>query len=244
MNNDEAKFILQGYRPNGADAGDETMRTALEQVRQDPSLREWFAREQAFDRGISGKLSEVSAPVGLKEAILAGGRVSRAAGQATGWWRSPTLWAAAASIAVILGAALALWPKQAIASTGLPEYVVADAAHEENHMGGHGTETLKAMLGDPTTRLGRGLPISFDALLKGGCRTVQYQGRDVLEVCFNRNGVWFHAYIGRRSDFPEISTSPSFLDGQDGVAVAAWADQQHIYLVAGKAGRAVLQSLL
>ena len=74
MNNEEAKFILQGYRPNGADAGDAAFRAALEQVQRDPALREWFARQQAFDAAVSTKLDAVPAPVGLREAILAGGR--------------------------------------------------------------------------------------------------------------------------------------------------------------------------
>jgi hypothetical protein len=243
MNNDEAKFILQGYRPDGTDAGDEAFRAALDQVRHDPALRDWFALEQAFDAAVSAKLNAVPAPAGLREAILAGGRVSRAGLTQARWWRSPAFLAAAASIAVVIGGALALWPKQAVAGTGLAEYVLADTFHDENHMGGKGTESLVAMLADPANRLSRGLPISFDALRKGGCRTVTYQGREVLEVCFNRKGVWFHAYIGRRADFPAIAAVPSFTD-KDGMSVASWADQNYVYLVAGKAGRAAVAQLL
>ena len=99
MNNEEAKFILQGYRPDGTDAGDEAFRAALDQVRHDPALRDWFAREQAFDAGVSAKLNAVPAPTGLREAILAGGRVSSATPTETRWWRSPAMLAAAASIA-------------------------------------------------------------------------------------------------------------------------------------------------
>lgn len=243
MNNDEAKFILQGYRPDGTDAGDEAFRTALDQVRHDPALRDWFTREQAFDAAVSAKVNEVPAPAGLREAILAGGRVSRAAASQQPWWRSPAWVAAAAAIAVVIGGSLAFWPTQAEAGTGLAGYVLADAAHAQNHMGGKGTETLEAMLGDPATRLSRGLPISFEALRKGGCRTITYQGHEVLEVCFNRNGVWFHAYIGRRADFPAVAAAPSFVD-REGLSVASWADQNLVYLVAGKAGRAALEHLL
>jgi hypothetical protein len=243
MNNDEAKFILQGYRPNGADAGDEAFRAALDQARQDPALRDWFSREQAFDMAVTAKLNEVPAPAGLREAILAGSRVSRDDVRQTRWWSSPVFLAAAASIAVVFGAALAFWPKQAIAGTGLAEYVLADTAHDENHMGGKGTEALEAMLADPANRLSRGLPVSFEALRKAGCRTVTYEGREVLEVCFNRKGVWFHAYIGRRVDFPAIAATPSFVE-KDGLSVASWGDQNLVYLVAGKAGRAAVQQLL
>ncbi len=242
MNNEEAKFILQGYRPNGADAGDAAFRAALEQVQRDPALREWFARQQAFDAAVSAQLNAVPAPAGLREAILAGGRVTAPDRAQVSWWRSPVWLAAAASVAVILATTLALWPKQAAADTALADYVMTDAAHADHH-GGHGTDSLQAMLGDPANRLSRGLPISFTALRKDGCRTVTYEGREVLEVCFNRGGVWFHAYIGRRADFPALASAPAFLD-KEGVSVASWADETHVYLVASKAGRAALQRLL
>ena len=242
MNNEEAKFILQGYRPNGADAGDAAFRAALEQVQRDPALREWFARQQAFDAAVSAKLDAVPAPAGLREAILAGGRVTAPVQSQASWWRSSAWLAAAASVAVIFATALALWPKQAAADTAFADYVLADAAKEDAH-GGHGTDSLQAMLGDPANRLSRGLPISFAALRRDGCRTVTYEGREVLEVCFNRGGVWFHAYIGRRADFPALAAAPAFMD-KNGMSVASWADETHVYLVASKAGRAALQRLL
>ncbi|HEY0862668.1 MAG TPA: hypothetical protein VGD97_01065 [Lacunisphaera sp.] len=242
MNNEEAKFILQGYRPNGADAGDAAFRAALEQVQRDPALREWFARQQAFDAAVSAKLDAVPAPAGLREAILAGGRVTAPVQTQTAWWRAPVWLAAAASVAVIFATMFALWPKQAAAGTALADFVLRDAVADKNH-GGHGTGSLQAMLGDPANRLSRGLPISFTALRKDGCRTVTYEGREVLEVCFNRGGVWFHAYIGRRADFPALASVPVFLD-KEGVSVASWADETHVYLVASKAGRAALQQLL
>jgi hypothetical protein len=243
MNNEEAKFILQGYRPNGTDANDAAFRAALDQVGRDPALRDWFARQQAFDAAVSAKLGEVPAPAGLREAILAGGRVTASDTAKAGWWRSPVMFAAAAGIAVVFATSLALWPKEAAADTALAEHVLADAAQAGTHMGFHGTESLQAMLGDPANRLSRGLPIDFDALRKAGCRTVTFEGREVLEVCFNRGGIWFHAYIGRRADFPAIASSPAFVD-REGRSVASWADDAHVYLVASKTGRAALERLL
>jgi hypothetical protein len=242
MNNAEAKFILQGYRPSGADAADATFQAALEQVQRDPAVHDWFTRQQAFDAAVSAKLNQVPAPAGLREAILAGGRVTTPDPARIGWWRSPVLLAAAASVAVIFATALALWPKPAAASTALADYVLTDAAHENLH-GGHGTESLRAMLGDPAVRLGRGLPVNFAALRKAGCRTVSFEGREMLEVCFNREGVWFHCYIGQRADFSALAAAPAFLD-RDGMSVAAWADEAHVYLVASKAGHAALERLL
>ena len=90
MTNEEAKFMLQGYRPNGQDADNEAFAEALAQAERDPSLRAWFEREQAFDALIAGKLREVRAPDGLRESILAGTKLSTqpvAAERTPAWWR-------------------------------------------------------------------------------------------------------------------------------------------------------------
>ena len=44
-------------------------------------------------------------------------------------------------------------------------------------------------------------------------------------------------------DFPALAATPAFLD-KNGLSVASWADETHVYLVASKAGRAALQQLL
>ena len=50
MNNQEAKLILQAYRPGGRDTFDPLFAEALEQARRDPELQKWFAeRKQALD---------------------------------------------------------------------------------------------------------------------------------------------------------------------------------------------------
>src|SRR5206468_40161 len=76
MNNTEAKFILNAYRPNGRDATDATFAAALQQAKADPALGAWFAREQSHGAAVAAKLRAIVPPAGLREAILAGGRVS------------------------------------------------------------------------------------------------------------------------------------------------------------------------
>jgi hypothetical protein len=246
MNNVEAKFILQGYRPNGADAGDTIFAAALGQTQLDPALRDWFAREQAFDGAISAKLAQIQPPAGLREAILAGGRVTAAETTQRSWWRQPAFMAAAAGIAVLFSLGLALWPKAVAAGTGLAEFALNDSIHDETH-GGHGADTgaLQAMLSAPTTRLSRGLPVDFAALEKAGCRTLSFEGHAVLEVCFKRDGAMFHCYIARRADFPELAAALSpVLTDRNGASLASWADAAHLFVVVSKTGRAPLERLL
>lgn len=246
MNNQEARFILQGYRPGGADASDATFSIALDQARLDPALGEWFARAQAFDAAVSAKLGEVPAPAGLRDAILAGGRMTASAATGPAWWRSFAVMSAAAGIALLLAFGFALWPKRAAADVLLTQFALKDALHSGTH-GGHGEDTasLQAALSDPRARLSRGLPVDFAALRKAGCRTVSFQGHEVFEVCFQRDGAWFHCYIAQRADFPTLvaALNPVVID-RDEASTAAWTDAAHLFVVVSKAGRAPLERLL
>ena len=243
MNNAEAKFILQGYRPDGADAADATFCAAVEQAQADPALGEWFAKQQAFDAAVSAKLAEVAPPADLRAAILAGGRVSAASTPRRNGWNQPVWLAAAAGVAVMFAAGVALWPKQAAA---FGDFALADARLSALH-GGHGHENneLQAILNDPATKLGQKLPINFANLHETGCRTITFKGHDVLELCFKRNGVWFHAYIARASDFPRVAlnSTPTFED-RGSTALASWADAEHVIVVVSKTGRKNLEALL
>lgn len=246
MNNQEAKFVLHAYRPSGADSGDATFCAAIEQTKQDPALNRWFEAQQAFDRILAAKLGGVQPPAGLRESILTGAKFSQF-GATQSWWRQPAWMAAAASIALLLAAAgLALWPKQAQASESLAAFAIGDTLHG-NHEGEHGTEAaaFEAMLGQVNRRLGAGLPVSFESMRASGCRTVRYEKHELLEVCFQRDGKWFHCYVGRCEDFPALAAklAPTFMD-EPGASAAAWSDGTHIYVVASRAGRAAIQHLI
>lgn len=252
MKNEEAKFILHAYRPSGADAADASFAEALAHVRQDPVIAEWFAAQQAFDRVVSDKLAEVAPPAGLREAILTGAKFdaarcseaprpqSRWTG-ASGWWMG-----LAASVAVLLAASLALWPKSAEATPLLLDFALNDTLRMSHH-GRHGQEAadFQALLASSELRLGSGVPMDFEKLRREGCRVISFDERPLLEVCFQRNGVWFHAYVARVSDFPNVAAhlKPTYRD-ENGASAVAWTDGRHIFVVASKGGRAALQGLI
>lgn len=250
MNNTEAKFILNAYRPNGQDAKDATFCAALEQAKTDPALAAWFAREQAHGAAVVAKLREVAPPTGLRDAILTGGRMS--GGNITtqpsprARWAQPVWLAAAAAVALLLTVSVMLWPKRVAGEAPLAAFALADALEPSQH-GGHGemTGALQATLSNSTTKLTSGLPLDFAALRTNGCRTVNVAGHDVLEVCFQRNGAWFHCYIARVEDFPGPPAAVSPLFARSGkVDAAVWVDGAHRIVVAGAAGQAALRRLL
>jgi hypothetical protein len=74
---------------------------------------------------------------------------------------------------------------------------------------------------------------------------VTFQKREVLEVCFKRDGVWFHCYIVQRADFATLAASavPALTERGE-ASLAAWTDAAHYFVVVSKAGRAPLEKLL
>lgn len=245
MKNEEAKFVLHAYRPNGADAGDVTFSAALEQARQDPALEKWFTAQQAFDRAMCAKLGSVAPPESLRASILAGAKVSERRGAARAWWRSPVPVALAASLALLLAVGIALWPASASAEQ-IAAFAIADTLRQ-SHAGMAGPEAaeLQAMLSQADRPLAAGVPLDFAALRTTGCRTIRFEGRELLEVCFKRNGRWFHCYVARTADFPRLAAKlpPVFAD-KDGASAAAWSDGDHLFIVASKAGREAIRQLM
>ena len=109
MNNQEAKLILQAYRPNGQDASDPFFAEALEQVHRDPELKKWFEEETIINSRIQARLqTAIPFPPSLKSELLALQKTV----QPVSWWFQPMKLAAVALILASLGAILLLIPQR------------------------------------------------------------------------------------------------------------------------------------
>lgn len=242
MTHDEARFLLHAYRPNGADGGDPTLRDALEHAQRDPALRAWFEREQSYDRAVADKLRAITPPPGLREAILAGARVS----SVPAWWRRPAWLAAAASVAILLVATFA-WVRRGplISLDEATRVAVHDMASETTH-GSHGTQfgAIGTWLENPANRLGAGVPVDLAQLRAQRCRTVRLGGREMFEICFQR-GTWYHVYIAPRRGFDaDLGAREPVFREQGQVATATWSDAKHVYVLATQAGIDALRGVL
>jgi hypothetical protein len=243
MNNDEARFILGVYRPDGRDAGDPAFAEPLAQAQKDPALGAWLQREQALDEAFSAKLAEFPVP-DLRKQILAGAQASR---QRRAWGRGAVWLAAAAAAAVLIGAVVRLGQRPpGPGEEELAAFARHDlAADSGEHLGAvPGLAELQRHLADPSTRLGAGLNVDLAALRRNGCRVIQVSGRDVYEVCFARDGQ-FHLYIASVADFesarpgagPELTT-------QGALTSATWADARYVYVAVTDAGPDALRRVL
>lgn len=244
MTNDEAKFILQAYRPNGSDAADPQMAAALAQAKTDPALGAWFAREQAHAAAVAAKLGAIVPPAGLREAILAGARASQPATPRRANWRRPVWLAVAAAIAVLAG--LGLWWRAPAGGATLEEFALNTVAHGfrlQKHSADVGE--LKTWLAAQHGPLPEALPAEFAQLRALGCRTLRYRERDVSLVCFERDGREFHVFVARRADLPGEAAPLAPRFREDGKLVAAaWSDAERHYVVVTDADLPALRRLL
>ena len=71
MDREQARFVLQSFRPDGADAGDPDFAEALKLALENRELGEWLASERAFDAEFAIALSSVDLPGNLREDIFA-----------------------------------------------------------------------------------------------------------------------------------------------------------------------------
>ncbi len=245
MNNREAKFVLSAYRPNGLDATDPAFAEALAQAKADPELGAWLAREQAHAAAVADQLKSIMPPPGLRDAILAGGRLSRPAAQSSAWWRQPVWLAAAATLAILLVATSVFWTRAASGRT-LEEYALNFVARGfllQKH--GADVTELRAWLAERGGPVPRELPAKFARLRALGCSTLEFHGRELSLVCFEQDGREFHLFVADRIDLaaPGGSTEPRFFAGREHVA-AAWSDTGSDYVLVSDADMPALRRLL
>jgi len=254
MTNEEAKFMLHGYRSNGADADNEAFADALRQAQNDPALREWFEREQAFDAVVVSKLREVQAPVGLRESILAGKKMTPPATEksARPWWMQTWSVSLAAAAAIVVAFTVALTQPVPDGNPLVTMEPVLQLALDDLADGqapgsyAHRLGTFGAWLLNDDNRLqSMEDPIDFDQLRDLGCRTVDVGGHELFEVCFQRESGWFHIYILPREavDPDSLHAEPMFHE-KGGFVAASWADKNHAYLVASLTDLASLREIL
>ncbi|HEY5227967.1 MAG TPA: hypothetical protein VIJ19_05465 [Opitutaceae bacterium] len=244
MRNEEAKFILSAYRPGGGDSGNPAFTDALRMATDDPVLGAWFAQSRAHDGAVAAKLVQIQPPAGLREAILAGVRVTdtrKAAGLGWGWISGI---AAAAALAIgILSFRAPAHPETA--TTALGGFAIDDMLNAKHGGRGEPATALVAQLQTENSKMPGADQIDFEKLRDTGCRTLNFAGHDLLEVCFARDGAMFHIYITRR-DGPlgdSVAGGPSFVT-ESGGAAAVWSDARFDYAVASTAGVAALRRLL
>jgi anti-sigma factor RsiW len=228
MNHHEAKFLLRARRPGSGDAKDPVFAEALAEAEKDPALQAWLENEAAFDRTMAAKLRDIQPPDGLRDAILAGSRASQR--QQT-WWKKPTWLALAASIAVILAVTLRFQASGSTARDFAGDALQDLATNGKSH-DGHRPELagLQARFANATLPLPGNVKINAEELSRLGCRTVTFAGHQAFEICFQRDGHWYHLYAASVKNFSHGTTdAKSLLMTKGNFSATAWQDDNFAY---------------
>lgn len=241
MKHHEAKFLLQARRPGALDASDPRFAEALAEAERDPLLKLWLEREQRFDATLARKLAEVAPPPGLREAILAG---ARASARSRPWWREPRWLAVAAGFVVLAAVGSLLAPRgRALPADRLAAAALQDLAraHDDHEGQPAALAEVQARLAEPGRPL-RQVALDLDALERNRCRVLRIGGHEVFEICFLREGVWFHLYALRGAiqggALQELAT------GSETLAAATWSHAGNSYALVTSAGREALRRVL
>ncbi len=245
MNNQEAKLILQAYRPGGQDASDPLFAEALEQARREPELQKWLAEQNALETRLQARLeAAIPVPRGLKSDLLALRKISRPAP----WWFQPMKLAAAAAVVVLLLglAVLFLLPQKKTQLDSFRETMARYSAQEHGHVvfESHDLAKIQSWL------QGRGVETNFDlpAALPGrstqGCRVVDWNGHKATMICFMLKGEHMDLFVMDRAGLPDLpdNSAPQYAR-TGGLMTATWLKGDKIYLLTGE-NKELLQKVL
>ena len=243
MDNEQAKFILQAYRPGGEDASDPQFAEALEHVRRDPALTRWFEEEQALDEAIANKLESAPIPPDLKGFILA----AKSVVSPKAWWRRPAALAWAACLAMLLSLG-GLWFK---ANTGYAAYhkdmVEAVASLESLDLRESDVNKIKDWLSATDAPSTFAMPEGLKKYAGLGCRVLDWRGKEVTLICFcdDSRGLRdkVHLLVINARDLPGAPPGPKPRFKENGhIATASWSDEEYTYILAGHHGAQALAS--
>jgi hypothetical protein len=236
MNNEEAKLILQAYRPGGQDANDPRFGEALEQAQRDPELARWFANEQALETRISAKLkSALATPAHLKSQLLAQQKIIRP----TVRWQRPVVRLALAACLALLVTSAAVWLSSGRAA-GFARYrseMAEFAATKLDRLDlmSRDVAEVRRWLAQRESHGDLVLPAGLDGRPSLGCRLLDWQGHKVSLICFElKNRQVAHLLVVDSGAFNDAPTDSPLFSRLGEVATASWSRDGKTYVLASK----------
>jgi anti-sigma factor RsiW len=258
MNREEAKLILQAYRPGGQDAGDPQFAEALALAKTDPELAAWFARQQKFDALISREIKSLPAPPDLKEKILALENPQRQKTielPAPAWWRNlfsfnpPVTWAMTAAVFILCGIVI-FWkqPENSVHFANYSAQMVYAAVNDSNHVDveNKNMKQIVAWLGEHHGENNFVLPVALngDSGLVG-CRVLDWHGQKVSMLCYGLSGSGHvDLFVANSNIFPDAppEDKPQFVSS-GGMPTASWSHDGEAYLMVGHGDMGALEMI-
>jgi hypothetical protein len=246
VNRDEAKIILQIYRPGTADAQDPQIAAALALAKSDPELARWLEEHGARQIALREKFRQIEIPAGLKEQIIS----ERAVFAKRNSRREKILIVAAVTaIAVSLAVIVALYfPRGGNGNQNNSNTL----ANYENQMAGIATSgyamnfttndltQIRAYLAQNAAPSDYALPAPLEKTAATGCAIEGWQGKNVSMICFrtgkplppNRQGdLWLFVVDRASVKGAPAAASPQFAKVNQ-LVTATWSQDGKLYLLA------------
>jgi hypothetical protein len=248
MDNREAKFILNAYRPGGQDANDPRFAEALDQARRDPTLQRWFDESVAFDAAITEKLCAVPVHRDLRENILAGVKVSRPL-----QWSKPFIrWAIAAMLVLSATLGSLIWhnarPTRLAGWQSEALEVISSLVRNRSSFDAQSRSSADLInwLHANHAPAAENIPDNLSKLASIGCKTFSWNGTPVSVICFMRPDgglVHFVATNATSTTTSQVTAKPSVVKRGDW-ATATWREGDKIYMIALEGSLDQLRSYL
>lgn len=235
MTEQEARVILQSYRPGSDDPDDPQFAEALREAARNSQLGQWLKEEQSFDCVVADKLAEVPEPLGLKTRILA---LHQQPQKTSSSWSLAAILAVVAAILFLCAQLLSLFrPMGPTGSASVSNYATEMVSFVRmppplDMM----TENLGALQGWLTKNQTPpiNVPENLRALRPVGCRVLSFRGHDVALICFRRDPNHLaHLFTVDRAALPQIRAGqpPVFATAGEWTT-ASWAEGNQVYLIA------------
>jgi hypothetical protein len=239
MNSDEAREILEVYRPGGADEDGPRVREALAQMQRDPELARWFAAQVRFDAAMAKGVKGLEVPADLKASLLAARSV--VVRLPVSWWR-PALnsWrlrvAAAAAIVLLISIGGTFSQRGPTRFADFRREIIEENWNRPDHLQFRSSNLVHvkqwlARQGGPT---GFSLPSGFEHPQLHGCGLVHVGGHPVAVLCLAEGAKHLHLYVADDVQFADLPKAgvPDF--EKCGVwKTASWQKGDQTYVLAG-----------
>jgi hypothetical protein len=242
MNNEQAQDVLTLYRPGIGEPADWETLQALELSRRDPGLARWLERRNALYQAIHGALTQIEAPAGLKERIVA----ERPANLI--WWQRPSVLAAAAAAMLLLGlAAFWLAPRHQDQFATYRSRMVRTAMRTYTmNLVTNDLTQIRQYLAQHDGHADFVLTKALERLPGDGCAIIRWHNRKVSLVCFDlgdKNDLYL--FIINRADLPgaPASAEPQFMTVSK-LMTASWTTADKTYVLAGPGDEEALRKFV
>jgi hypothetical protein len=258
VNCDEAKIILQLYRPDTADAEDPQIADALALAKNDPELALWLEEHCARQNVLHKKFRQIAAPAGLKEQIIS---EQAAFSKINPRQEKIVLVAAVTAIVAALAVLAAFYLPHGGNRSQADSNTLANYANQMEgvplsgyamNLATNDLSQIRAYLAHNSAPSDYTLPATLEKIETTGCAIQDWQGKKVSMICFRtgkplppkqQGDLWLFVVDRASVKGAPDAASPQFTKVNQ-LTTATWTQDGKLYLLATQDDEQELQKFL